>query len=103
MKLLKNLCEINAPSGNEKPLRDFIINYIKTNQNFWQNPPQLIYGDEFMDCLIVKFGQPKVAIFAHMDSVGFTVRYGNQLIPIGQPDIASGYKLVGQDGLGPIV
>ena len=102
MKLLKNLCEISAPSGNERPLRDFLINYIKKAQKDWRNVPELIYGDDFMDCLLVKFGNPRVAVFAHMDSVGFTVRYRNQLVPIGQPDIASGYNLVGQDRLGPV-
>ena len=68
----------------------------------WANKPQLIYGEEFQDCLILKFGKPRTAIFAHMDSIGFTVRYTNQLVAIGSPDADGGTKLVGKDGLGEI-
>jgi putative aminopeptidase FrvX len=38
-----------------------------------------------------------------MDSVGFTVRYFNQLISIGSPDAEMGTALIGHDSLGPIV
>ncbi|HEY5826692.1 MAG TPA: M20/M25/M40 family metallo-hydrolase, partial [Cyclobacteriaceae bacterium] len=54
------------------------------------------------ECIILRFGKPRTAIFAHMDSIGFTVRYFNQLIPIGSPDAEMGSKLVGEDSLGPI-
>jgi putative aminopeptidase FrvX len=37
-----------------------------------------------------------------MDSIGFTVRYFNQLLPIGSPDAAPGTPLVGRDAVGPI-
>ena len=37
-----------------------------------------------------------------MDTVGFTVRYGNQLLPIGSPDAEAGTKLVGEDTFGAI-
>ena len=37
-----------------------------------------------------------------MDSIGFTVRYGNQLLPIGSPDAETGTVLIGRDALGPI-
>lgn len=100
--LLKQLCEIHAPSGDERPLRDFLISYIKKASKSWKAKPQLIYGEEFQDCLIVKFGKPRTAIFAHMDSIGFTVRYTNQLVSIGSPDADSGTKLVGKDALGQI-
>lgn len=68
----------------------------------WQHKPQLVHGKGFQDCLILKFGKPRTAIFAHMDSIGFTVRYDNQLVTIGSPDAEQGTKLVGHDGLGPI-
>ncbi len=102
MKLLKKLCEIHAPSGEEKPVRDFLIDYFQHNKNLFRTTPELIYGDEFQDCLIVKFGNPRTAVFAHMDSIGFTTRYDNQLVPIGGPEAENGYKLVGKDSLGPI-
>jgi putative aminopeptidase FrvX len=100
--LLKQLCAVHAPSGEERPLRDFLIAYIKKSMKQWAYKPQLIYGDEFQDCLIVKFGKPRTAIFAHMDSIGFTVRYNNQLVSIGSPDADSGTKLVGRDSYGDI-
>ncbi len=102
MKLLKDLCSIHAPSGSEMPVRDFLINYIKENSGGWSSKPALYYGDKFMDCLVLVVGTPRTAIFAHMDSVGFTVRYQDQLVSIGGPDADSGYVLTGQDSLGPI-
>lgn len=102
MHLLKKLCTIHAPSGNEVRMKDFLIDYVKKNQSGWKVQPELIHGDDFQDCLLLKFGQPRTAVFAHMDSVGFTVRYDNQLIPIGGPDVQSGYQLTGHDSLGPI-
>ena len=37
-----------------------------------------------------------------MDSIGFTVRYEDQLVPIGSPETKTGSRLVGADSLGPI-
>lgn len=101
-KLLKQLCEIQAPSGHEKPMKDFLLEFVKKESKKWKVKPTIVHGEEFQDCLILKFGKPRTAIFAHMDSIGFTVRYFNQLLSIGSPDAEMGTKLVGQDGLGPI-
>lgn len=100
--LLHQLCEIHAPSGHEKPLKDFLLNYISKEKKKWRTKPQIIVGEEFQDCIILKFGKPRTAIFAHMDSIGFTVRYFNQLVSIGSPDAEAGTKLVGRDSLGDI-
>jgi len=102
VKLLKQLCEIHAPSGNETRLKDFLLRYVHRHSKKWKSKPEVIHGDEFQDCIILKFGNPRAAIFAHMDSVGFTVRYFNQLLPIGSPEAAAGTRLVGTDSLGPI-
>lgn len=102
MKLLKQLCEVHAPSGNEKPMKDFLLKYISKEKKTWKAQPEIFHGDEFQDCIILKFGKPRTAIFAHMDSIGFTVRYFNQLLPIGGPDAEMGTKLVGEDSLGKI-
>jgi putative aminopeptidase FrvX len=103
MKLLKDLCEIHAPSGEEKPMKDFIMAYVRANMHKWSARPIIIEGPQFQDNLVLQFGIPRTAIFAHMDSVGFTVSYHDQLLPIGQPDVEQGYKLSGSDELGPIV
>ena len=100
--LLQQLCAIHAPSGSETQLRDFLIDYVKQNQQYWKVQPQLFYGDGFQDALILVFGKPKTAIYAHMDSIGFTVRYNNELLKIGGPVTKQGFKLMGTDSLGPI-
>jgi putative aminopeptidase FrvX len=73
LSLLKTLCAIHAPSGHERPVRDFLIDYIKAHRDTWKVKPKLIYGKGFQDCLIVEFGRPRTALFAHMDTVGFSV------------------------------
>jgi len=100
--LLKDLQAIHAPAGNEAPLRDFVIDYVEKNKANWKVQPDLVYGDGFQDCLILRFGNPRTAIFAHMDSIGFTVRYGKELIKLGGPRLISGTQLVGEDSKGAI-
>jgi putative aminopeptidase FrvX len=102
MKLLKELTEIRGASGDESRVRDFVINYIEKNKANWTVQPQLFYGEEFQDTLIVVFGKPTTAIFAHMDSIGFTVGYGKNLIKIGGPKTIDGIQLVGSDSQGEI-
>jgi len=46
------------------------------------------------------FGKPRTAIFAHIDSIGFTVRYGKQLVKIGGPVTIKGFELIGSDSKG---
>jgi putative aminopeptidase FrvX len=102
MKLLKQLCQIHAPSGNEVLMKEFILEYIKKNSSQWKTKPTIIQGEEFQDCLMLIFGKPRTAIFAHMDSIGYTVRYNKQLIPIGGPHSEDGYELTGRDSKGEI-
>ena len=100
--LLKDMQSIHAPAGDEYKMKDFLINYVENNKNNWKLKPELIYGDDFQDCLILKFGKPRTAIYAHMDSIGFTVKYGKELVKLGGPKISSGIKLVGEDSIGEI-
>jgi len=100
--LLKRLCEVHAPSGEEHALKEVLLTYIQKEQKHWKTKPEIIHGEEFQDCLLLKFGKPRTAIFAHMDSIGFTVRYFNQLLPIGSPEAEMGTRLVGRDSRGPI-
>lgn len=102
MQLLKKLCSIPAPSGHEDEMHAFLLDYINTEKHKWKVQPQIVSGDDFQHCILLVFGQPRTAVFAHIDSIGFHVRYGDQLIKIGSPLTASGYKLVGKDKNGPI-
>ncbi len=100
--LLHQLCQQHGPSGNEKSVKDFLLSYIEKKQHTWKVRPRLVHGKEYQDCLILEFGTPRTAVFAHIDSIGFTVRYDNRLIPIGGPEAETGFELVGQDSLGKI-
>lgn len=100
--LLRQLCEVQATSGHEVAMKSFLLNYLKKNSKNWKAKPEIIHGEALQDCIILKFGKPRTAIFAHMDTVGFTVRYFNQLLPVGSPDAEPGTKLVGHDSLGLI-
>src|SRR5690349_1909998 len=100
--LLEKLCSLHAPSGEESAMKDFLLKHIKAESKRWAAKPQLIQTPELQDCFILKFGKPRTAIFVHMDSIGFTVRYFNQLLTIGSPDAENGTVLVGHDSQGPI-
>ena len=70
-ELLKDLCLLNGTSGDEKSVRDFIISKLPEDCEYTVDP---------MGNLIVnKKGEiepeNKVALFAHMDEVGFIVTY----------------------------
>ena len=102
MKLLKKLCSIHAPSGEENNISEFIIEYINSNMQNWKVKPKIYSGDGFQDSIILSFGKPKTAIYAHMDSIGFTVKYNNEIIKIGGPVVKNGIELVGSDSKGKI-
>ncbi len=102
MELLKTLCHIEATSGSEQNMTEFVLNYIKSNQDSWKVKPELFYGDGFQDCIVMVFGKPSTAIFAHLDSIGYTVKYNNEVIKIGGPSTKEGIVLVGQDSQGKI-
>lgn len=96
------MCRVHAPSGNESAMTAFVLNYIKKNKKNWKIQPEVYAGDGFQDCIVLVFGKPRTAIFAHMDSIGFTVRYGKELVKIGGPRLIDGMKLVGSDSKGKI-
>jgi putative aminopeptidase FrvX len=101
-QLLQELCKIQATPGFEVKLKTYILDYLKSNRKQFKHPFKVIQGDEFQDALILVFGKPKTAIFAHMDNIGFTVRYDKQLIKAGAPVIKNGTALVGEDSKGKI-
>ena len=72
MELLKEMCAIHAPAGGEQPLTEFVLNHIQKHKKGWKVQPKIFHGDGFQDCIVLAFGKPKTAIFAHLDSIGFT-------------------------------
>jgi putative aminopeptidase FrvX len=102
MKLLQELIAIRGASGDEGTIRDFIVDYVKKNKGKWIVQPEIFQGTGFQDALILVFGQPKTAIFAHTDTIGFTVAYDKNLYKIGGPRTFDGMELVGADSEGEI-
>lgn len=94
---------MRAVSGDERAMTDFVLSYIGETEKNWKVRPRLIHGNEFQENIVLVFGKkPRTAIFAHMDSIGFTVRYGNQLVKVGGPVIENDIALVGSDSKGEI-
>jgi len=102
MKLLRQLCEIHSPSGSEAAISGFVLAYIKRESKNWKVKPKIHYGKGFQDCIVLVFGNPRTAIFAHLDSIGFTVKYGKELVKIGGPNTKTGFNLVGEDSKGKV-
>ncbi|MBP6459435.1 MAG: aminopeptidase [Crocinitomicaceae bacterium] len=102
MKLLKQLTAISGASSDESRIKKFLLKYINENKNKWKVTPTIFASEEFQDCIVLVFGKPKTAIYAHIDTIGFSVAYDNQLVKIGGPDIQDGIHLVGKDKEGKI-
>lgn len=102
MELLKQLIEIRGASSDEGRVKDFIFEYVHSESIKWKTKPTIIEGIDYQDCLILVFGKPTTAIYAHMDSIGFTVGYDRELIRIGGPRAIDGVQLVGSDSQGEI-
>lgn len=102
MELLKNLTEIRGASGDEFAIKQFLIEYIEKYKSSWKVQPTIVEGKGFQDAFILVFGKPTKAIFAHIDTIGFTVGYENELIKIGGPRTIEGMELVGSDSHGEI-
>lgn len=102
MKLLFDLLNLQGVSGDESQTSNFLTEYILERKKEWDVLPEVFYGDDFHDCILLKFGVPTTAIFSHMDTIGFMSRYENQLVAVGGPEIIPGTKLVGRDSLGLI-
>lgn len=102
MQLLQQLVSVHATSGNEGTMKELILEYVSTQSHAWKTKPQVVSGDHFQDCVILVFGTPRTAVYAHMDSIGYTVRYDNQLVKIGGPVNTENILLTGKDSQGNI-
>ncbi|MBM10196.1 MAG: aminopeptidase [Magnetovibrio sp.] len=99
---LKKLTAVHAPSGEEDRVVEFIVNYVKKNKHKWKHAPKIFHGGKYKNNIILVFGKPRVAIFSHLDSVGFMVNYHNILYKIGGPNFKNGTKLIGYDHHGKV-
>ncbi len=102
LTLLKKLCSIRATSGDEQNMSNFILEYIIENKDQWKSPVEIFAGDGFQESIVLVFGRPRLAVFAHLDSVGYAAAYDNRLVKIGGPKAKTGTVLVGKDSKGEI-
>ncbi|EAZ79499.1 zinc-binding metallopeptidase family protein [Algoriphagus machipongonensis] len=102
MKILNDLLALTGVSGDEANTAKFINDYVEKRKNSWKVLPKIYSGEKFHDCILLKFGNPDIAVFAHIDTIGFMSRYYNQLIPVGGPEVIPGTKIIGEDSLGEI-
>ena len=77
--LLTQLSNFATPSGDEYELSEWIARWIREHV---ASATVRRLGDNL---LVVKGDQPKVAVFAHLDTTGYTLGYENELIRIGSP------------------
>ncbi len=79
LELLKDLLAHDSPAGDEGPLADWLEEWLARE----------VPGAEvshFGDSLLVTRGpSPSVAVFAHLDTTGWTLGYDKHLIRIGGP------------------
>lgn len=102
MKLLEKLASIRSAVSDESQISKFIIDYVTSESKNWKAQPEIIAGKGFQDCVILVFGKPRTAIYAHLDSIGFSTGYDKELIKIGGPRLIDGIQLVGSDSIGEI-
>ncbi len=77
--LLSSLLAIDSPAGDEHRMADWLINWLEAHA-----PDCAV--TRLRDCLVVAKGeQPTTAIFAHIDTIGYTVAYAGDVYPIGHP------------------
>lgn len=78
LKLLQKLLSVDSPSGNEDEMADLLEEYMKK-----EVPKAKI--ERAINNLIVLKGKPTMAVFAHIDTVGFMATYDNLLTKVGNP------------------
>ena len=84
---------IPSTAGDEGKMRDFLLTYFSKNKKKFKFTPKVYSGDEFQDMVIVVFGKPRVAIFAHTDTVAYMAAYDKELVKIGGPKAKTGTEI----------
>lgn len=101
-ELLKNLIATRGVASDESTIKNYIKEYVRSHMKSWKVQPEIIEGAGFQDTITLVFGNPSTAIYAHMDTIGFSTGYGNELIKVGGPRLIDGAILVGEDSKGLI-
>lgn len=102
LKLLEELIAVQGLSGDESAIGAFVIDYVKKHSSGWKAKPRIYSGGGYQDAIILVFGSPKTAMYAHMDTIGFHVAYDNKLVKSGGPKAIDGIQLCGKDSKGEV-
>ena len=101
-QLLQDLISVQGLASDESRIKSFIKEYVLKNSAGWKSKPHIIDGLGFQDALILVFGNPITAVYAHIDTIGYSVGYENELIRVGGPKNIDGTILVGNDSQGTV-
>jgi putative aminopeptidase FrvX len=101
-QLLQELISVQGVASDESRIKAFIKEYVLEHSSQWKSKPRIINELDFQDALILVFGNPRATVYAHMDTIGYSVGYDNELIRVGGPKNIDGTILVGNDSQGPI-
>lgn len=94
--LLEQLVRIQGVSSDEGKIASFILKYISENKHTFKVEPEVFFGP-FQDAVVLVFGKPRTAVYAHTDTIGYSVGYNNELIKVGGPKHIDGTALIGED------
>ncbi len=104
---LRNLCLLNGASGNEKAVRDYIIEHAEPYAHSLTVDP---LGSVIIEKKGVKPAPKKLMISAHMDEVGLIVTYVNDdgtmnVQPVGGVDasVVIGRPVVAGEGVNGVI
>ena len=90
MDLLCRLQAVPGPSGDEGPIADFVQACAAAVEG--------VTVRRIGDLVIASRGRPSVAVFAHLDTIGFTLGHNRALIPIGGPHVKGSERVVRAGG-----
>jgi len=93
MQLLQQLLSVDSPSGDDDVMSDWLEDWAASHLDG-------VRTVRLGESLVVIRGEPRTAVFAHIDTTGFTLGHRGKLIRIGSPAVHDGDKLrtVGCDG-----
>jgi|CXWL01.1.fsa_nt_gi putative aminopeptidase FrvX len=99
LALLRRIQAIHGTSGDEGRLADFLAAELAPEAGGGRD----LSVERLGETVVVWRGMPRLALFAHLDTIGYTVGYERELVEIGSPEARVGDRLVTADGVGVAV
>ncbi len=102
ISLLKHLTAVQGVASDESRIKKAILEYVEAVKNTWVAQPIVLQEPWLQDNIVLIFGKPTTAIYAHTDTIGYSAGYTNDLIKVGGPRNIDGTQLVGTDSSGEV-